>query len=61
MNDARRKAIQEAQRILEGALAEEESYYEDMPESLQSSEKGETAQEDIQYLTDAIDALSNIS
>ena len=57
MNDARRKEIhravvliEEAKGILETALAGEQNDFENMPEDLQDSEIGETAE-------DAADAL----
>lgn len=42
---------------LERILSEEESYFENMPENLQGSMRGEEAEEAIDYLTEAIDSL----
>lgn len=51
MNNDRRKEInkaisllQEAMSILEATHSEEQEYYDNMPENLQSSERGESAE-----------------
>jgi len=57
MNNARRKSIAEAQALIEQAssiiedvLEGEREAYENMPEGLQASEKGERACSAIEYL-----------
>lgn len=71
MNNQRRKdiakaaaLIEDAKSILEDALAEEQEYLDNMPESFQNGEKGELAQAAIdaldeagQHLDDAISAI----
>ncbi len=66
MNAERRKTVQkaltlidEARAILEGIQSEEQDYYDNMPESLQSGEKGEKAQETADALQSAIDEIDN--
>jgi predicted metal-dependent hydrolase len=71
VNNQRRKdiakaaaLIEDAKSILEDALAEEQEYLDNMPESFQNGEKGELAQAAIdaldeagQHLDDAISAI----
>lgn len=64
MNKARRKEIDsviegltELMERLEGIRDEEEEYFDNMPESLQYSEKGETAEEAISNLESAMDSI----
>ena len=61
MNAERRKEIEkavalmnEAQSILESCRDDEQDYHDNMPESLQNGEKGETAQAAIDGLENAI-------
>lgn len=67
MNDQRRKDIRaalakigEARGELETAMNDEQEYFDAMPESLQSGEKGEKATECIDTLQSAIDSLENL-
>lgn len=67
MNDGRRKAIQaalskiaEGRSDLESALSDEQDYYDAMPESFQSGEKGEKTQGSIDALQTAIDSLEEV-
>lgn len=64
MNAQRRKAIAELNEQLYELLREvgelrgqEEDYFDNMPESLQYSERGEKAEEAIQALQDAMDSI----
>lgn len=67
MNNERRKKIneavsliEEARSIIEDATAEETEAYENMPESLQYSERGELAQEavnNLEYSESSFDEL----
>lgn len=75
MNNQRRKSIQAAIDALqdlvlqiEGLRDEEQEYYDYMPESIQSGEKGDNAQTAIDsldsaatYLSDALDSLQEAS
>lgn len=75
MNKLRRKEIFEIQGLLKNAQAlfeesmerletvrdEEQEYLDNMPESLQDGEKGETAQENIDNLESALDSLEPIN
>lgn len=57
MNKGREARIQECVATLEDILAEEQDYFDAMPESLQGSERGERSQEYLDSLQEAIDAL----
>ena len=52
--------INQAKGILEECRDDEQEYYDNMPENLQNGDKGNTAQEGIGVLEEAIDALENI-
>ena len=74
MNKERRKQINEAadlfakahamiedvKSILQGALDEEQEYFDNMPEGLQDGEKGQTAQDAINVLELAIEAMEGL-
>lgn len=64
MNNDRRKRIEaliakveEARDAVADILTEEQDYHDNMPESLQNGEKGEKAQEAIDALVEAHQAL----
>lgn len=64
MNKQRRKEIQTISNDLiplmtsiEDLLAEEQDYFDNMPENLQSSEKAEIAENAIWYLEEALDNI----
>lgn len=64
MNAARRKTLGEAevmlrqaQEIISDARDEEQEYYDNMPESIQSGGKGDAAMEIIELLEQAADAI----
>lgn len=66
MNKDRRKRIsdiiEEIEQIkdkLQEVLNEEESVFENMPENLQCSMRGEESEESIDYMNEAIDTLAN--
>ena len=66
MNKERRmkisKIIQEIDNIksrLQNILNEEESVFENMPENLQGSMRGEESEEAIDYMDEAIESLGN--
>lgn len=66
MNKKRRKRIDTLANQLENIpieiddiISEEETYYENMPESIQDGEKGETAQAAIECLNTARDSLTD--
>ena len=68
MNNDRRKNISaalelvaEAITALEEARDEEQEYFDDMPENLQSSERGENAEEAVSILDNAIDELTGVT
>lgn len=48
------------QRDLDSVLADEQDYYDNMPESFQNGEKGERAQEALDALQTAYDDLDNL-
>jgi len=74
MNNERRKEIakavdllvkakvqyEEAAAILDSCKDEEEEAFENLPEGLQSSDRGETMEQNVEYLQTAIDELDNI-
>lgn len=64
MNAQRRKQIEkaigllsEARAILEEVTEEEQEAFDNMPEGLQASERGETMEENIYRLEDAVSAI----
>lgn len=66
MNKERRKKIaniiQDIESIkekLQEVLSEEESVFDNMPENLQCSMRGEESEEAIDYMGEAIDGLDN--
>ena len=66
MNNDRRTRIkqavgmlQEALSILETARDEEQEYYDNMPESLQGSERGEAAEQAVSNLEDVCSNLED--
>lgn len=60
MNNARRKQIQQAIDLLDDVIIGEQDAYDNMPENLQDSDKGDTAQASIDELQDAKDILEKI-
>ena len=58
-------SIKDIQSELGSLIGDEEEYYDDMPESLQSGEKGDRSQEALGYMEDAVahlgDALTTLS
>lgn len=66
MNKQRRKSISENINLLENIksniediLSDEECYFDNMPENLQGSLRGEESQEAIDLLNEAIDNLNS--
>lgn len=66
MNKQRRKMLaeavdklNEAMSIVEDARNDEQDAFDNMPESLQYSERGEQMEENISYLEDATDQIDN--
>lgn len=61
MNKQRRKeianAIRQIETVVSSILADEEEAFDNMPESLQESERGDISQEAQDNLSNAIDAL----
>lgn len=61
MNNKRRKeianAIRQIENVVSSILADEEEAFDNMPESLQGSERGDISQEAQGNLSSAIDAL----
>lgn len=53
------KEIEQVKDRLQEVLSEEESVFDNMPENLQYSMKGEESEESIDYMNEAIDALDN--
>lgn len=67
MNEDRRKTlaklqdrVNEIRSELETVISEEQEYYDNMPESFQSGEKGEKAQAAISAMEDAINELESL-
>ena len=66
VNEARRKAINEAVSKLEDVKSEletlrdeEQEYYDNMPESFQGGDKGDAAQSAVSTLEDAINSIDS--
>lgn len=61
MNNKRRKeianAIRQIENVVSSILADEEEAFDNMPEGLQESERGDISQEAQDNLSNAIDAL----
>mgnify|MGYP004580244211 FL=1 len=61
MNKQRRKeianAIRQIENVVSSILADEEEAFDNMPEGLQESERGDISQEAQDNLSNAIDAL----
>lgn len=55
----RRKEVGAIVKALTDILAEEERYYENIPENLASSDRAEAASDSISMLSEAIDTLSD--
>lgn len=53
-------AIQDAHDVLDGVRDEEEEAYDNMPEGLQYSERGDLMQEAIDNLDDAVTSLDDV-
>lgn len=53
--------IEEAKEILENCSAEEQEYYDNMPESLQGGDKGQSAESNVSLLDEAAGLLGDIS
>lgn len=67
MNKQRRKEIEKAQDIileakdmLESAMEEEQDAYDNLPESIQDSERGEEMQSYIDILQEVVDNLYDV-
>lgn len=61
MNITRKAKIANLIKKLETILAEEEEYFEKIPESLEDSEKFYASENAIEYLQEAIGNLQNIT
>lgn len=68
MNNVRRKElkaiimdIERAQSRLQGVLDEEQEAFDNMPEGLQCSERGENMEDAISAMEDCIDSLSDVT
>lgn len=53
------KEIEQVKEKLQEVLNEEESVFDNMPENLQCSMRGEESEESIDYMNEAIDVLDN--
>lgn len=60
MNADRRKQISEAKSILESVRDDEQSAFDNLPEGLQQSERGQAMEQNVSYLDDAISSLESI-
>ena len=68
MNNARRKVLnsiiarlEDLQTDLQGVLDEEQEAYENMPEGLQASERGEAMETAIDNMAEAVDAFEDLA
>ena len=52
--------LEEAKEIIENAASEEQDYFDNMPEGIQASEKGDAATEAFDNLETAKDAIDEI-
>ena len=58
--DVAKGQLEAAKENLESELADEQDYYDNMPEAIQGSEKGDETQTRIDALQNAVDALDSI-
>jgi len=56
--DALKERVAEELSVIEDSLNDEQDYFDNMPESIQNSEKGEMAQEAIDKLQEAVDLVN---
>ena len=61
MNNTRRKELQKIIDSLEDVITYEQDAYDNMPEGIQDSEKGEVMQEGLDSLNEAKDLLEEIA
>ena len=60
MNNERRKKIQQAIDLLDEVIADEQDAYDNMPENLQASDKGDTMETGLDELQSAKDTLEEM-
>ena len=60
MNNKQRTQLKKAKKIIEEVLYENECSFENLPEGLQYGSPGESIEEAIQWLEEAINALSEV-
>lgn len=60
INDKLTPLVDEIREAIEAVRDEEQDYYDNMPESLQGGEKGDTAQEAISQLEEALTEIEAI-
>ena len=53
------EGIEKIKSDLQDVLSEEENVFDNMPENLQCSMRGEESEESIDYMNEAVDALDN--
>lgn len=53
------KLLYQAQEIIEACKDEEEDAFDNLPESIQSSERGETMEDYITYMEDALGSIAD--
>lgn len=53
------ESIEKIKSDLQDVLSEEENVFDNMPENLQCSMRGEESEESIDYMNEAVDALDN--
>lgn len=58
--NAAKASWEEAFGLIESAADEEQEYYDNMPESLQGSDKGQSAESAASMLTEVKDAMAEI-
>lgn len=61
MNDRRRKELYDIIDKLESLINNEQESFDNMPENLQFSEKGEKLEENIDSLTEARDIITTVA
>ena len=61
MNKVRRKRLVAVESELESIISEEQEAFDNMPENLQDSEKGEKMEEDISVLESSREEISSIA
>ena len=60
MNKERRKKLQKVTELLDEVITDEQDAYDNLPEGIQESERGEAMEEGLDKLKEALDLLAEV-